>query len=176
MGKEGEARSDNAGVKPGPIIALIAIAAITVVMSLMVGGGGKKDGESEQKTEVTKETNVEAEKQKVEKKKPSIPDAAKRLKGRWRRVDGGYMIEVREVMPGGKLDAGYFNPHPINVSRAAYSAAGGKVTMFIELRDRNYPGATYELAYDPEQDGLVGKYTQPLMRQVFDVAFVRMSE
>ena len=41
-----------------------------------------------------------------------------RLKGRWQRPDGGYIVEVRSVDDTGRMDAAYFNPRQINVSKA----------------------------------------------------------
>jgi len=34
------------------------------------------------------------------------------LKGRWLRPDGGYIIQVRNVEGGGKMDAGISTPDP----------------------------------------------------------------
>jgi uncharacterized protein (DUF2147 family) len=96
------------------------------------------------------------------------------LKGRWLRPDGGYVIDIRDVDDGGKMDAGYFNPRPINVSQAKASQEGGKTKVFIELRDVNYPGATYNLTYDPERKQLRGVYYQPALGQSFDVVFIRL--
>jgi hypothetical protein len=96
------------------------------------------------------------------------------LKGRWLRPDGGYVIDIRDVDASGKLAAAYFNPHPINVSQAEASREGDTTKVFIELRDVNYPGATYNLTYDPERDQLRGVYYQPALRQSFDVVFIRM--
>ena len=96
------------------------------------------------------------------------------LKGRWLRPDGGYVIDIRNVDASGKLDVGYFNPRPINVSQAEASREGDTTKVFIELRDVNYPGATYNLTYDPESDQLRGVYYQPAVRQSFDVVFIRM--
>jgi hypothetical protein len=96
------------------------------------------------------------------------------LKGRWLRPDGGYVIEIRDVDARGKLAAGYFNPRPIHVSQAKASQEGDTTKVFIELRDVNYPGATYNLTYDPERDQLRGVYYQPALRQSFDVVFIRM--
>src|SRR4029077_4172261 len=47
--------------------------------------------------------------------KPLGRDAAvmpeiQRLKGRWQRPDGGYIVEVRSVDDTGRMDAAYFNP------------------------------------------------------------------
>ena len=74
----------------------------------------------------------------------------------------------------GKMTAAYFNPRPINVSQAEAALDGTTVKVFIELRDVNYPGATYHLTYDAEKDQLQGVYFQPALQQKFDVFFVRM--
>ena len=96
------------------------------------------------------------------------------LKGRWLRPDGGYIIQVRNVEGGGKMDAGYFNPRPINVSKAEAKRDGGKIKVFIELSDVGYPGSTYALTYDPKEDVLRGVYFQAAVKQNFDVYFTRM--
>lgn len=96
------------------------------------------------------------------------------LKGRWVRPDGGYVVDIREVDASGKMVAAYFNPRPIKVSRAEAAMAGATIKVFIELRDINYPGATYNLTYDPGSDQLKGIYFQPLLQQSFEVFFVRM--
>jgi hypothetical protein len=97
-----------------------------------------------------------------------------RLKGRWLRPDGGYVIEIRDIDVNGKMDAGYFNPRPIHVSRAEASQDGTAAKVFIELRDTNYPGSTYTLTYDPGSDQLKGVYFQAALQQSFDVVFVRL--
>jgi len=96
-----------------------------------------------------------------------------RLTGRWLRPDGGYVIEIRSAQTNGVLDAAYFNPRPINVSRAEWRRDSGRLRVFIELRDANYPGSTYTLHYAPQQDRLVGDYFQAVQQQTFDVEFVR---
>ena len=77
----------------------------------------------------------------------SVP-ALEKLRGRWLRDTGGYIIEIRSVGPGGKLDAAYFNPKSIHVGRAEAVQQGGAVKVSVELRDVNYPGSTYTLNYD----------------------------
>jgi hypothetical protein len=96
-----------------------------------------------------------------------------RLKGRWVRPDGGYILEIREVAADGKMTVGYFNPLPINVFWAEAADDGKDIKVFIELRDVNYPGATYNLVFNPEDDQLRGIYMQPAMRQSFQIFFVR---
>ena len=105
---------------------------------------------------------------------PEVQAKFQRLKGQWLRPDGGYVIEVRDIDARGKMAAGYFNPRPINVSQAEAALDGTTLKVFIELRDVNYPGATYHLTYDPESDQLRGVYFQPKLQQRFDVFFVRM--
>ena len=48
--------------------------------------------------------------------------------------------------------------------------------VFIELRDVNYPGSTYTLAYDVKTDRLVGRYFQAVAGETFDVYFVRLKQ
>jgi hypothetical protein len=104
---------------------------------------------------------------------PATP-AFSKLQGKWLRPDGGYILEIRNAPPDGKMDAAYFNPKPIHVAKAEASATGESVKVFIELRDVNYPGSTYTLAYDPVSDQLKGDYFQAALRQTFDVFFTRV--
>ncbi len=97
-----------------------------------------------------------------------------KLKGKWLRPDGGYVIEIKGVDDGGRLDAAYLNPRPIHVAKAEASMEGSALKAFIELRDVNYPGSTYTLVYEPNSDQLNGIYYQAVQQQRFEVAFVRM--
>jgi len=96
------------------------------------------------------------------------------LESRWLRPDGEYIIQIRSVDGSGKIDAGYFNPRPINVSKAQATRESGKIKVFIELRDTGYPGSTYTLTYDSKEDVLRGIYYQAAMKQSFEVYFTRM--
>jgi hypothetical protein len=97
-----------------------------------------------------------------------------KLQGRWQRLDGGYVVEIRRVGDGGTMEAAYYNPRPIHVARAEASRDGATLKVLIELRDANYPGSTYTLAYDPASDQLRGVYYQAVERQRFPVALVRL--
>jgi hypothetical protein len=101
------------------------------------------------------------------------PELAK-LVGKWERPDGGYILEIKSVDASGKLEAGYYNPDPINVARAAALRDKGTNKVFVELRDANYPGCTYTLTHDPQSDQLYGQYYQAAMQQTFDVVFARV--
>jgi hypothetical protein len=96
------------------------------------------------------------------------------LQGRWQRPDGGYIIDIRGVDPSGKIDAVYLNPKLINVARAEATRDGSTLKVAVELRAPNYPGSTYTLTYDPQQDQLQGTYFQAALQQSFSVFFVRL--
>ena len=97
-----------------------------------------------------------------------------KLKGKWMRSDGDYIIEIKNVDASGKLDAAYFNPNPIHVAKAQATQEGGQAKVFIELRDVNYPGSTYTLVHDPASDQLKGVYFQAVTRESYDIAFQKL--
>ena len=96
-----------------------------------------------------------------------------RLLGHWLRPDGGYVLELKEIGKDGTLKAAYFNPRPINVAKAVLSRKDRSLTIFIELRDINYPGSKYNLQYDPKTDRLVGTYFQAIQGATYDVEFMK---
>lgn len=95
------------------------------------------------------------------------------LKGRWVRPDGGYVIDIQSVDSGGRMAAAYFNPSPIHVARAEAAEDDETIRIFLELRDVNYPGSTYNLVYEPTLDCLQGTYFQATLKETFDVVFAR---
>jgi hypothetical protein len=142
--------------------AVATIAAVAVVGVVFYGGERSEEGAKQEKVTSAEPTRL----------KEAHGDLNK-LVGRWLRPDGGYIIEVRSISANGKLDAGYFNPRPINVSRAEASRRGADVRVFVELQDVGYPGSTYTLIYDPQPDVLRGVYFHAGLSQTFDVVFVR---
>lgn len=106
-------------------------------------------------------------------KRPPGEVSFQRLEGRWVRPDGGYILELSNIKKDGSVTAAYFNPKPIKVFRAESSHKEGKIHLFVELRDINYPGSTYRLLYDPISDRLKGVYFQAVERQSFDIEFMR---
>ena len=98
------------------------------------------------------------------------------LKGRWARSDGDYLIEIRKVAADGQLEAGYFNPQPIRVSKAEAMKDGAATKVFIELNDVNYPGCKYNLTHIPNEDRLAGTYFQAAMQETYEVMFERLKE
>ena len=101
------------------------------------------------------------------------PKIQQKFVGQWVRTDGGYVIHVREIKPDGSVDAGYFNPKPINVSEANLSVWKGFDQLFIKLEDKGYPGSTYKLYYYAEKDQLAGFYYQAVDKETFEVLFRR---
>jgi hypothetical protein len=81
-----------------------------------------------------------------------------RLVGNWVRPDGGYVIEISKIYQDGRVDAAYFNPRPIHVSRSNVSEEDGIIELFIELQGKGYPGSTYTLKYNTAYDAMVGIY------------------
>ena len=104
-----------------------------------------------------------------------MPETVRKLFGKWLRADGGYVLELKSADKSGVMDAAYFNPKPIHVSRAVWMQGGAGLQVAVELNDVGYPGATYVLTYDPQADKLAGQYTQPQMQQTFDIEFVRQA-
>jgi len=96
-----------------------------------------------------------------------------RLTGRWVRPDGGYILELKEIAKDGTVKAAYFNPRSINVSQAEIRPKESEITLFIELRDVNYPGSTYNLRYDPKTDRLTGTYFQAVHGETYNIEFLR---
>ncbi|MHC4757882.1 MAG: hypothetical protein ACYTE8_04430 [Planctomycetota bacterium] len=97
----------------------------------------------------------------------------KKVVGRWMRTDSPYVIDIQGVNYDGTLQAGYYNPRAINVSIAKIENKEGVLEVFIELRDTGYPGSSYTLKYDAENDALVGTYFQAVQQQNYTIAFVR---
>ena len=102
------------------------------------------------------------------------PADLQRLEGRWVRPDGGYVLDLSEIKKDGSLKASYFNPRPIKVFTAKWSRKEGKINLFVELRDVNYPGSKYNLQYDPGSDRLKGTYFQAVEKQTYNIEFVRV--
>ena len=109
----------------------------------------------------------------------AAPPAAKpsaglqKLKGRWLRPDGGYILEIKQVDANGQLEAAYFNPNPIRVTSSSAKMDGEDIKVFIELTDVNYPGCKYDLKYISAAELMVGTYFQAAINQTFDVVFER---
>src|SRR6267154_5841302 len=96
-----------------------------------------------------------------------------KLPGRWVRLQGGYVITIRAVDADGKLDASYANPRPLPFYVAVASRDGSALKLLFELRAAGYNGSTYTLNYDAANDRLTGVYDQVVVKQKFDVVFVR---
>jgi uncharacterized protein (DUF2147 family) len=95
------------------------------------------------------------------------------LKGTWVRPDGGYRIVIGNVGADGRIDAMYFNPNQLPFAKAQASMIGKQLRASFELRAGGYDGSTYDLTYDPASDRLTGVYYQAVVKQKFDIYFVR---
>ena len=157
----------NKKSRKAPIVLVVVSAAIlAVVLSLLLY---KKDTAP---TDQKKDASGGLTQSRAS--KPAPADHFRKLKGRWRRPDGGYIIDIRSADAQGDLQAAYFNPRSIHVSQARAARKEGKIHIFIELTDTGYPGATYSLIFDPQRDVLAGLYYQPTAGRNFDVLFARV--
>jgi hypothetical protein len=95
------------------------------------------------------------------------------LKGTWVRPDGGYRIVIASVGADGRIEATYFNPSQLPFAKAQAAMDGAQLRASFELRAGGYDGSTYELTYDPASDRLKGVYYQAVIKQKFDVYFIR---
>jgi hypothetical protein len=100
-------------------------------------------------------------------------DGYKKIVGRWIRADGGYVLDIKNVKENGEIDAAYLNPRSINIAKAQASIEKGKINVFVELKDKMYPGSYYTLVYDSPTDRLMGVYHHLGINQNFNVHFVR---
>jgi hypothetical protein len=82
-------------------------------------------------------------------------------------------LEIRSATADGKLEAGNFNPGPINVARAKWQRKDGNLQVFFELRDVNYPGSTYTLKFSDAEDRMTANYLQAALGKNFAVEFMR---
>lgn len=99
-----------------------------------------------------------------------------KLSGRWQRTDGGYIIELKNPTTAGLIEAGYFNPNPINVGKAGWQNKDGRLMVMVELQDQNYPGSIYNLEYQSNMDKLTGTYFQAVERVSYNVEFNRIQK
>ena len=97
-----------------------------------------------------------------------------KLKGHWLRPDGNYVLAIKNVDAHGVIDGAYYNPRSIHIEKAAASHDADTIEVFFELRDVNYPGSNYTLAYDPASDQLKGIYYQAIEKRRFPVTFARL--
>jgi hypothetical protein len=103
-----------------------------------------------------------------------LEKALKLLEGRWQRTDGGYVIQLKNPSPDGKINVGYYNPKPIHVERSGWQYAAGKIIVAVELQDENYPGSLYTLQFFPRENLLAGTYYQAVEKVNYDVEFRRL--
>ena len=104
---------------------------------------------------------------------PAAASSLDVLKGSWVRPDGGYVIAIRGVGPNGQLDATYYNPKALPFAKAQAMQVGGALRVVFELQAGGYAGSIYELTYDAANDRLKGVFRQAVVRQAFEVTFLR---
>jgi hypothetical protein len=164
--KNSKSHQKNSKRKPSVMIGFLIIGCVVISICIYLFVGEKHEFISNKSTV----ENGEASSKNISE---NMHYDFRRLIGRWLRPDGGYVIDVRKIDASGKVDAGYYNPQPINVSRAEAIELDAGIKLFIELQDVGYPGSTYSLIYNPQKDMMFGLYYQATMKQNFEVVFVR---
>jgi len=167
----------------GKNIAVVVICIVMLAIAAIVGWWVKSQRADTQQPESIVNVSSEPENitdQHVDKPEiaasatPEVKQDLHEVVGRWLRSDGSYYIVIKSVDENGNLEAGYFNPNMINVSKAQASLKGSTVNVYVELRDVNYPGSNYKLVYDPSSDRLSGTYFQAVAGETYDVEFGRV--
>ena len=102
------------------------------------------------------------------------PAEFEKIKGKWVRPDGGYVLELKQSLPQNELEAAYFNPNPIRVGKAKLYKEGALIKVYVEFQDVNYTGSNYTLIYDAESDQLNGLYYQATQQMTYEIFFTRM--
>ena len=145
--------------RTGRTTQIISLLMIILSLTLMVGCGdsqNKGSGDTEKKSDPAADYVL-----------------AQKLAGNWLRSDGPYRLHISAINKDGSLRAQYFNPGPINVSISNWQTEGGLLKLFVELRDTNYPGSTYTLYYNSDENILEGEYFQAVQKDIFVVDFVK---
>lgn len=149
--------------KPGWIAPILVLVVIAIAFAFWWWKSKENEGSAEQAKNRSANA-VSAAQHQVDPQK---------INGRWVRPDGGYVLEVKSDVGTDKIEALYFNPRPIHVAKSEMSLDGSNIKIFVELQDANYPGSTYDLTYKPESDQLSGVYYQAVLKQNYEVTFVR---
>ena len=143
---------------------------LSIVITVMAGSMYLSCGQAEQekeKPEPNSSTTIPVAPQQQTKADKNL------LIGSWERTDASYQLNISEMMADGTIKAEYLNPKSINVAKAMWAQTGDALTVYVELRDVNYPGSYYQLTYLPGADKLAGKYFQAVESATYDIEFVR---
>ncbi|MBK9388695.1 MAG: hypothetical protein IPN68_00375 [Bacteroidetes bacterium] len=135
--------------------------------------GRSYDSSANKVSPVKSATNAAERKSELPVSDVSADSLQELLKGKWLRSDGTYIIEIFSIKSDGVMDAGYFNPNPINVGKSGWLIRDGEIVYEIILKDINYPGSKYNLIYDKKNDCLIGNYFQAVQGINYDVVFIR---
>ena len=135
---------------------------VSMLLSMSLVGCGKEEKAVESKAGVKEEAKVQ------------LTGAFEKIKGKWVRSDGGYVLEFKQLLQNNTLEAAYFNPSPIHVGKARIYEERGFTKVFVELQDVNYPGSRYTLILNVEKNQLVGNYFQATQQVDYEVAFDKM--
>jgi hypothetical protein len=95
------------------------------------------------------------------------------LKGHWRALEGGNVIDVKNISPTGIMEVYFFNPDSVRVNKAQAARDGTETKVLIELRNPGSFCCTYDMTYDPSSGQLKGVYWLKANFRSTDVVFIR---
>lgn len=98
------------------------------------------------------------------------------LVGEWSERGMPWLIKITDVYDTGKLEVGLYNtysPTPIQVELANWFKLGNLLSIYIEIKDPDYPGSYFKLNYVPERDVLVGTAYNALQNAVYSLEMIR---
>src|SRR5687768_14395731 len=124
--------------RPWLLLIIAAAAVVAAVVLLVKSRETETDGPHASRAGATDTTPGTSTAATREVAAPVAAPAPEKLVGKWQRTAGDYALDVRRIGAEGRADAAYFNPGPINVSRAEVKQDGGRLVLFVELRDVNY--------------------------------------
>ena len=104
----------------------------------------------------------------------TLDQALQPIVGKWIRPDSGATVEIVRISPGGQLEANYYNPSLVKLTKAEASLSGEQINIFIEVLYVEHPFPNYHLAYDPQSDQLKGDYYEATDGKHYQVLFDRL--
>jgi hypothetical protein len=95
------------------------------------------------------------------------------LKGRWRAQDARGVIDIQHIDPTGSMEVQYFDPEPVQVTKAQAARDGQLTKILLKLSNPSSPCCIYDLTYDSGSDRLKGVYWQKTDPKSTEVVFIR---
>jgi hypothetical protein len=96
------------------------------------------------------------------------------LKGRWQALNGYEVLEIKQIEATGRMEAAFWKPEPVHVSRAQAGRDGKVTRVLIHLRYPDSSCCFFDLTYEPGSERLKGIYWLKGRSKSTDVVFIRV--